>query len=459
MIKVICFAKSTVATCSLLLIGAVFLRAAFNRSTPKENEIERFVSPRLAALVKQLTANDASGNRAVVDRFIKELQGKGPLIEQTDDDPHSSWVSFLWEGNDETRNIAVLGGPATGEFGAKMIRLANTSLWYRTDRVSNDARFIYRFIVDTPDDLLLPMSPVAEDKYFKEHPLRPDPLNPKLVSANGTRVDLPEAFPQPWLEPVSDAEQTKHGVAPLSEHTITSEVLNQDRQVLIYTPPTYDSKSAPYGLLVLFDGYAFTNRDQIPVPTILDNLIVAKTIPPLVTVFITQTADRNTELNCSEAFADFTAKELVPWVRKNNHVTPEASQTVVGGISLGGLMASYSGYRHPEVFGNVLSLSGSYPWAPGMFEGTLDPNEEPGWLTRQYLTSPQLPVRFYVTVGRFENTFPYGLLGENHRFRDVLQAKGYVVKYSEFTGGHNPISWRGPFVDGLIWLTNNQIRN
>ena len=459
MVKLNWTAKSTVATCGLLLIGTVLLHAAFNCSSAKENEKECIVSPHLAALAKQLIASDAPGNRAAVDRFINQLQGEGPLIEQTDDDPHSSLISFLWEGNDETRNVAILGGPATGEFGAKMIRLANTSLWYRTDRVSNDARFGYSFLVDIPDYLFLLKDPTAEDKYFKDHPLRPDPLNPKVVSANSSRVDLSEALPQPWLEPMSDTEQIKHGVAPLSEHTITSDVLNQDRKVLVYTPPTYDSNNAPYGLLVLFDGYAFTNRDQIPVPTILDNLIVAKTIPPLVAVFITQTADRNKELNCSEAFADFTAKELVPWVRQNYHVASDASQTIVGGLSLGGLMASYSGYRHPEVLGNVLSLSGSYPWAPGMFEGTLAPNEEPGWLTRQYLTSPRLPVRFYAAAGRFENTFPFNLLGENHRFRDVLQAKGYVITYSEFNGGHSPISWRGPFVDGLIWLTSNQIRN
>jgi enterochelin esterase-like enzyme len=38
-------------------------------------------------------------------------------------------------------------------------------------------------------------------------------------------------------------------------------------------------------------------------------------------------------------------------------------------------------------------------------------------------------------------------------FRDVLPAKGYSVHYSEFTGDHDPVNWRGSFADGLIALS------
>ncbi len=34
--------------------------------------------------------------------------------------------------------------------------------------------------------------------------------------------------------------------------------------------------------------------------------------------------------------------------------------------------------------------------------------------------------------------------------RDVLQAKGYTVFYSEFSGGHNPMNWRGTLANGLL---------
>ncbi len=183
---------------------------------------------------------------------------------------------------------------------------------------------------------------------------------------------------------------------------------------------------------------------------ILDNLIGQKKIPPIVAVFVYQTERRNKELACDEKFADFVANELIPQVRKDFHVSSDPDHVIVSGLSLGGLMSSFCAYRHPEVFGNVISLSGSYQWFPGMFDGAHD---EPGWLTRQFVASPKLPVRFFLTAGKFENFYPFSLLGENRRLRDVLQAKGYDVKYFEFSGGHDPVCWRGPFVDGLQWLT------
>jgi len=44
------------------------------------------------------------------------------------------------------------------------------------------------------------------------------------------------------------------------------------------------------------------------------------------------------------------------------------------------------------------------------------------------------------------------LMVANHKLRDVLREKGYLVHYHEFSGGHDYISWRGSFADGLLVL-------
>jgi enterochelin esterase-like enzyme len=209
-------------------------------------------------------------------------------------------------------------------------------------------------------------------------------------------------------------------------------------------------------LLLLFDGQGNRNPSaDMPVTVILDKLIANGMIPHLVAVFVYQTGERNRELGCSQPFSDFVAKELVPSVRKNYHVSPEPERVIIGGMSAGGRMAAYCGLRHSEVFGNVLSFSGGFEWWPGALEERMD--EEPGWLTRQFVTAPRLPVRFYLAAGRFEHWFfPSSLLTENRRLRDVLQAKGYTVRYAEFSGGHDPVCWRGPFVDGLIALAGSR---
>jgi enterochelin esterase-like enzyme len=59
-------------------------------------------------------------------------------------------------------------------------------------------------------------------------------------------------------------------------------------------------------------------------------------------------------------------------------------------------------------------------------------------------------VRFYVEVGRFEQGAVNNMVLENRRFRDVLEAKGHEVTYSEYLGGHDYCCWRGSIADGLI---------
>ena len=116
-------------------------------------------------------------------------------------------------------------------------------------------------------------------------------------------------------------------------------------------------------------------------------------------------------------------------------------------------MASYCVLTHPDVFGNVISQSGAYWVYPGCFDNPAPLDRNGGTLTDEFVKSPKLPIRFYLEAGRFENGSPVDLLGENRRLRDVLRAKGYDVTYSEFSGGHHYISWRGSFSDALIAVT------
>lgn len=85
---------------------------------------------------------------------------------------------------------------------------------------------------------------------------------------------------------------------------------------------------------------------------------------PTVAVFIENVPRRRLfDLVASDQFADFMAKELVPWIRSHYHVTKDPKQTVLSGYSAGGLAAPFVALRHPEVFGNVVSLSGAFWWS------------------------------------------------------------------------------------------------
>jgi len=206
----------------------------------------------------------------------------------------------------------------------------------------------------------------------------------------------------------------------------------------------------------VFDESAYL--DRVPTPVILDNLIAASKIPPMVAVLIANPsqATRNKELPPNPDFADFLAKELIPWTHAHYNVTSDPQQIVVAGSSYGGIASVFAGLRHPEVFGNILCQSGSFWWTPERAAGfENDAEGEPGWLAKQFLKVPKLPLKFYMDAGSFEVDTAGGggaILEPSRHMRDVLLAKGYEVHYQQFVGGHDYISWRGTLADGLIAL-------
>ena len=191
------------------------------------------------------------------------------------------------------------------------------------------------------------------------------------------------------------------------------------RNVWVYTPASYEAApGVKHHLLVLFDGADYTA--DIPAPTILDNLHAANAIPPTVAVMIDTTDGRIADLANHQAFADFVAKDLVPWAQAHYRVDRSPSNTIAGGYSAGGLAAAYVAFRHPEAFGNVLSQSGAF-WRGN--EGASDPVE---WLTAQFRSTPKLPLRFYIEVGANETGTTAGgpvFIETNRRLRDVLERR------------------------------------
>jgi enterochelin esterase family protein len=231
--------------------------------------------------------------------------------------------------------------------------------------------------------------------------------------------------------------------------TIDDRQYNRKRKIWVYTPPGYDAKTAEaYRLIISFDGEDYV-RD-IPAPVILDNLLAAGKIYPTVQVFVDNTEDRLGDLANRQKFADFVAKDLLPWAQSNFHITKEADKIVLAGYSAGGLGAAFVAYKYPNLFGNILSQSGAF-WRG--LEGASTP---PEWVTEQYKNSPKLNQRFYLDVGGAENIKGVAgstMLETSQRLRDVLKAKGYDVFYTEVPNAvHTPEHWRAQFGDGIIYL-------
>jgi enterochelin esterase family protein len=230
--------------------------------------------------------------------------------------------------------------------------------------------------------------------------------------------------------------------------TIADKTYGRERKVWVYTPAEYSAKAKPYGLVLFLDGESYL--EELPGPATLDAFIAEGKIPPVVAVMLDTSQDRLGDLANRVKFADFAAKELMPWIRAKWHVERDPARVAVAGYSAGGLGAAYLGFRHPELFGNVLSQSGAF-WRGN--EGTSQPAE---WLTEQFRKSPRLPVRFYIEIGAGETHAAANgviFIEANRRLRDVLQAKHYTVRYVEVAGAkHEPGHWRAALPDGLLYV-------
>jgi enterochelin esterase-like enzyme len=388
-------------------------------------------SPRIAALRGDLSAR----KRGAISEFWNDVRRRGaPLVEPSPHGARHSLVTFVWRGTAKTRNVVIVDGVAAGVGGAdaaksEMRHLEGSDVWYRTYEVRNDARFTYT--LSENDSLRLLTSSNRGSKPAV------DPLNPRQFRTDQSSVELPDAPP---FQPDGDGTKRTLEVARFPSPATGNEYTAQ-----VYLPPGFRRDGEAYPLIVVLDGTAYTTT--IPSPAILDALIASGRIKPVVAVFLETSSGRANLLSCSRPFSDVLATDVVPRVRSSYHAGLGARDTAIGGSSLGGLASTCAAIAHPDVFGNVLSQSGSYWWTP---------DAEPEWVTRQLRQMPAPPVRFFLEVGAME--IPEQL-DTNRRVRDALIAGGATVTYREFNGNHSYFPWRAGFADGLVWLFSGPSRS
>jgi len=393
--------------------------------------------------INKLKRDILEGNTKAIDEFWKEIkENNTPIIEEIQGDTDNVLITFLYEGDKDVENVVVLDGALGLDY----------DIWYKTFKVRNDLRFRYFLTVNDPlnedwqkrNEECIRIDPLAKQKVL----VPKDEETPDSQPWTCNMVELPKAEPKVWSVKRKDIPSGN-----LEMFRYKSKILNDEYRVWIYTPVAYSKEEEPCKMLVLTDGFEYVHG--LLTPSLLDNLIYEKQIAPIVTVFIESKDNRFEMLSCNKGFTSFVAEEIVPYVRERYKVSHKSEDSTIGGLSLGGLAATYLGLMKSEVFGNVLSQSGSFWWCPGWTPENVNSKEEfqETWISNLFKEKEKLNLKFYLEVGILEGN---RMIKPNIIMKDVLLSKGYQVEYSEFKGGHDYLSWGETLAKGLVYLVGNK---
>lgn len=281
-----------------------------------------------------------------------------------------------------------------------------------------------------------PLAPGIYDYYFEVDGARiTDPRN-RWVKKWKQCASLLEIPGDPPL--LTEQTSVPHGT--LHQHTYRSTAAGGERGVVVYTPPGYqvDAKT-PYPLLVLCHGNGDDQTAWTEVGRahhVLDNLIAAGKIPPIIVVMpnghplpldVRRWSENYNEQN-RWMMVDDLVTDVLPLVDRHYHVTSDASQRAITGLSMGGGQAIAAGMSHPELFHWVGAFSASAP------EGDLR-TEHPR-LALQKSSNDQRKL-FWIACGTEDF-----LLDENRAFSAQLEKLGIEHRYVETEGGHRWSVWR-----------------
>ncbi len=285
-----------------------------------------------------------------------------------------------------------------------------------------------------PDDVYFEYAYQDQDGHR-----RPDPNNPNPIL-------------NPWWDFASNllGPQYSHhplarisGVAPRGQVirlTLQSQILNEERRLLIYSPPGMANAALPH---ILFqDGKAYYGWGKVP--QVLDNLMAAGKVGPAHLIFVPP-RKRTAEYAFNSAYRKFLMDELLPLVEKR---VPCDGRRAAWGASLGGLLSAQLAWQYPEKFQKVIAQSGAF-----LFSEDMDlKNPFAGGESFLHLVATDSPrdLSWYLECGKLE-----WLWDSNQRLAAALKDNTMAVQFQGRNAGHNWINWRNGLADALIFTLSD----
>ena len=365
--------------------------------------------------------------QALADELINQLSQTGYPIFEND-----SAVVLLYRGNEE--KVGIIGDMTDWENLVQLKKIEGTNLFYYRGNFEPTACLEYWFMFS-----------------MESFPFT-DSLN-KYKSLNGlgelSELAMPGYVRHSFF---TEYEEGKKGsYSRVQEMNIPAGVLPYEHTIHVYLSHDYNDETK-YPVVYFQDG-----RDYIEfavVPHVLDELIKAKRVKPLIAVFVTppnlhqpKVPNRMTEYGLSDDYVQFFVNELVPFIDSKYSTQQNPDGRLVVGDSFGGLISAYISFKHPEVFKMAYSQSGYHSF-----------NDDK--LIKLIGSSEKREIRLFVDVGTYEKKVGATFLPDketnfsegNRRLKKVLEEKGYDFMYKEYYEGHTWGNWRRHLIDALIYF-------
>lgn len=353
---------------------------------------------------------------AAVDRFVERHEF--PIVEG----PH---CTFVWRGEADEVWLCqrIVGLPDR----MPLRRLRGTDLWHLALELPDGSRIEYQ----------------VEIRRGEHYERFNDPLNPHLSHSpvGSSSVCLGPGYETPdWVTPDSEARPGE-----LRDLVVRSRALDRDARVTVYLPARF-RPTASYPLLVVHDGGDFLQYAAMQ--TVLDNLIHSMDVAATVVAF-TYPGDRLVEYANSAAHSRFLTDELLPELEVSLPLVGQRAGRCLLGSSFGAVASLAAAYRAPDVYGNLVLMSGSFVFTDIGTDHGGGPAFDPvvKFINRYRAKPRRVADKIFMSCGVYEP-----LIVPNRSMVHVFEQAGMDVRYSEARDGHSWENWRDRLRDALAWI-------
>lgn len=264
--------------------------------------------------------------------------------------------------------------------------------------------------------------------------------------------------------PLGPDSQPREGVP---KGTVTKHVLPPGKyypgtphNYAIYVPAQYDA-NRPTAFMVFLDGSGALGNG-VRVPTVFDNLIHKKDLPPMIGIFVDPgvlpavgSAQSRFERvfeydSLGDRYSRFLVEELIPAVAGKYKLSQNPNDRGIYGVSTGAVGALVAAWHRPDQFRRVLSFIGTFVAMKG--------GDGFAALIRR---SEAKPIRVFLQAGKNDHIAPNQPQGtfyggswpiNNRVMLDALEFAGYDAKLELGEEAHNMKHGAAILPDALRWL-------